>query len=55
LICEDDIAFRAEFQEQLIESIPGMREARIAAGHSPFVGKSMQLARKLVEIVEDTV
>ncbi|KAM0430872.1 hypothetical protein ACHAPT_005504 [Fusarium lateritium] len=52
LICENDLVFPLALQEQLVKSTPGMKEARIAAGHSPFLGKSPETCKILVEIAE---
>ncbi|KAJ4269885.1 hypothetical protein NW762_001554 [Fusarium torreyae] len=53
LMCENDLVFPLLHQQQLIKAIPGMREAKIVAGHSPFLGKSMELAKKLIEIAKE--
>ncbi|KAM5354112.1 hypothetical protein ACJ41O_000762 [Fusarium nematophilum] len=50
LICENDLLFDPALQEQLVKLTPGMKEARLAAGHSPFLGKSPETANLLIEI-----
>ncbi|KAL3295257.1 hypothetical protein RB213_005331 [Colletotrichum asianum] len=50
LLCENDLVFPLSLQEALVKGTPAMQEERIAAGHSPFLGKSEELARKLIGI-----
>jgi hypothetical protein len=52
LICENDLIFPLALQEQLVKLTPGMKERRIAAGHSPFLGKSPETCKILIEIAE---
>ncbi|KAI8668043.1 AB hydrolase-1 domain-containing protein [Fusarium keratoplasticum] len=52
IICENDLIFPLALQEQLVKLTPGMKERRIAAGHSPFLGKSPETCKILVEITE---
>ncbi|KAJ3531153.1 hypothetical protein NM208_g9005 [Fusarium decemcellulare] len=52
LICENDLVFPLSLQEQLVRHTPGMKEMRIAAGHSPFLGKCPELSNLLIEIAE---
>ncbi|KAM0561362.1 hypothetical protein ACHAPJ_003242 [Fusarium lateritium] len=55
LVCEKDKILPVLLQEQLVKSTPGLKEARMAAGHSPFVGKAAETAKLLVDIVEGRV
>ncbi|RBR19738.1 hypothetical protein FVER53590_13746 [Fusarium verticillioides] len=52
IICENDQLILLPLQEKLVESTPGMRSARLAAGHSPFVEKTEETAELIVDIVE---
>ena len=52
VICETDLVFPLALQETLVQSTPGIREVRMSAGHSPFVGKTEETAETLVRLVE---
>ncbi|RSM07075.1 hypothetical protein CEP52_005453 [Fusarium oligoseptatum] len=52
IICENDLIFPVALQEKLVKLTPGMKERRIAAGHSPFLGKAPDTCKILVEIAE---
>ncbi|KAK2675004.1 Alpha/beta hydrolase fold-1 [Fusarium oxysporum f. sp. vasinfectum] len=55
IICENDQLILLPLQEKLVESTPGMRSARLAAGHSPFVEKTEETAELIVKIIEEEV
>ncbi|KAH7154582.1 Alpha/beta hydrolase fold-1 [Fusarium sp. MPI-SDFR-AT-0072] len=55
IICENDQLILLPLQEKLVESTPGMRSARLAAGHSPFVEKTKQTAALIAKIIEGQV
>lgn len=52
VICETDLVFPLALQETLVQSTPGIKEVRMSAGHSPFVGKAEETAKKLVDLIE---
>ncbi|EEU39014.1 uncharacterized protein NECHADRAFT_43023 [Fusarium vanettenii 77-13-4] len=52
IICENDLIFPLTLQEKLVKLTPGVKERRIAAGHSPFLGKAPETCKILVEIAE---
>ena len=52
IICEKDQLLLLPLQEQLVESTPGMKAARLATGHSPFLEQTMETAELISKIVE---
>ncbi|KAJ4310183.1 hypothetical protein N0V84_011101 [Fusarium piperis] len=52
IICEKDQVLLLPLQEQLVQSTPGMKEARMAASHSPFLEQRQETADLIVRIVE---
>ncbi|KAF5002769.1 hypothetical protein FGRMN_167 [Fusarium graminum] len=52
IICEKDQLLSPSLQEQLVQSTPGMKEARLVLGHSPFLENTEKTANLIAEIVE---
>ncbi|RSL85332.1 hypothetical protein CEP52_016177 [Fusarium oligoseptatum] len=52
VICEKDQVLSLPLQEQLVQSTPGMKEARMTTSHSPFLEQRQETAELIVKIVE---
>ncbi|KAF4947815.1 hypothetical protein FSARC_13877 [Fusarium sarcochroum] len=52
IICEKDQLLLLPLQEQLVNSTPGMKAARLETGHSPFLEQRLETADLIVKIVE---
>lgn len=52
VITAEDKSFPIALQEQVVKSIPGIKEVRLASGHFPFLGKAAETAKLVVNIVE---
>ncbi|KAM0242275.1 hypothetical protein ACHAP5_007215 [Fusarium lateritium] len=52
IICEKDQLLQLPLQEKLVESTPGMKEARLARGHSPFLEDTAGTAEMIIKVVE---
>ncbi|KAF5000101.1 hypothetical protein FDECE_11287 [Fusarium decemcellulare] len=52
IICEKDQVIPCALQEQLVQSTPGMKEARLTTSHSPFLEKREETANLIIKIVE---
>ncbi|KAK6715138.1 hypothetical protein SNK04_006069 [Fusarium graminearum] len=52
IICENDQLLLLPLQEQLVDSTPGMKSARLVAGHSPFLEKTKETADVIVRVIE---
>lgn len=55
IMCELDRVFPIVLQEMLVKATPDMTVVRMAAGHSPFVGKAEETADKVVGLIEGTL
>lgn len=53
VVCERDSLVLPALQEQLVASIPGMKEVRIDAGHHPFVSRAKEVADIIVASIKE--
>jgi hypothetical protein len=55
IICEKDQLLQLPLQEKLVESTPGMKEARLARGHSPFLEDTAGTANMIIKVVKERI